>query len=69
MMSEQNYRNYTEVAILFPNRASDGHSGPVSTACSVVLGPGAQLLLSKHPRVESALQLSVVRETPNRGQR
>jgi len=62
------YRNYTEVGILFPNRESEGHSGPATVAAPIVIGPNAQLLLSKHPRVENALQLSVVRETKRRVQ-
>jgi hypothetical protein len=63
------FRNYTEVGILFPNRESEGHSGPATVAAPLIITPGAQLVLSDHPRIDKskgALQISILRETKKR---
>jgi len=61
-----NYRNYTELAILFKNKNGNGHSGPGTVALNAIVGPNTQFLLSDHPRIAGALQLSVVHEKERR---
>lgn len=62
MGKQDNYRNYTEIAVLFKNKNADGHSGPGTIALNAIVGPRTQYLLSPHPRIAGALQLSVVFE-------
>lgn len=62
-------RNYTEIAIVFPNQSGEGYSGPVTCAAPIILPPEAQIIVSSHPRIapeKGALQISIVRETKKR---
>lgn len=58
----EHYRNYTEIGLLFPNRETEGHSGPVTSACPLIVTPGAQIVMAPHPKIKGALQVSILRE-------
>jgi hypothetical protein len=66
-MTENTKRNYTEVGLVWPNQDRPGFTGVVSAACSLILTPGQQtLLVTPHPRVQGAHQVSVMMDAPKR---
>jgi hypothetical protein len=66
-MTENTKKNYTEIGLVWPNKDRPGYTGVVTSAVPLLLSPGrVTLLVSPHPRVDGAHQVSAMIDAPQR---